>query len=222
VGLRRRASGSPADDPAGWMKRGQQKGKVASADKLRLRAAGHGRGRTGSAGRLTSGGDPGLRRRQIVRQGRRAIIDFVVGPSCGCPVFDLRRTITSVSLDGAPLTPGAVSGWSGWVLRPWWASLDDDLRGAKKWTGGRHVRLRYFICTDAASSTRRTASSSTGPTSATLCAISRRTSGAPAAATMPPRSVPSPNCSSVRCKGRELQDLTRPREIRASSATAER
>src|SRR5262245_38168276 len=32
-----------------------------------------------------------------------AMIDFIVGPSGGCPIFDLRQTITAVWLDGVPL-----------------------------------------------------------------------------------------------------------------------
>ena len=32
-----------------------------------------------------------------------ATIDFVVGPGGGCPIFDLRQTITAAWLDGAPL-----------------------------------------------------------------------------------------------------------------------
>ena len=32
-----------------------------------------------------------------------ARVDFVVGPSGGCPIFDLRQTITAAWLDGIPL-----------------------------------------------------------------------------------------------------------------------
>ncbi|MEP6600631.1 MAG: hypothetical protein ABJB49_02325 [Nitrospirota bacterium] len=38
-----------------------------------------------------------------------ATIDFIVGPDGGCPIFDLRQTITSVWLDGTPLTPADVA-----------------------------------------------------------------------------------------------------------------
>jgi hypothetical protein len=37
--------------------------------------------------------------------GGDATFDFVVGPGGGCPIFDLRQTITGVWLDGAPLAP---------------------------------------------------------------------------------------------------------------------
>jgi hypothetical protein len=33
-----------------------------------------------------------------------ATVDFIVGPGGGCPIFDLRQTITAVWLDGVPLT----------------------------------------------------------------------------------------------------------------------
>ena len=51
-----------------------------------------------------------------------ATLDFVVGPGGGCPIFDLRQTITSVSLDGTSLTPADVAlhdfgGGSGAELR---------------------------------------------------------------------------------------------------------
>lgn len=38
-----------------------------------------------------------------------ATIDFIVGPGGGCPIFDLRQTITAVWLDGAPLTVADVA-----------------------------------------------------------------------------------------------------------------
>jgi hypothetical protein len=38
-----------------------------------------------------------------------ATVDFVVGPAGGCPIFDLRQTITAVWLDGTPLTPNQVA-----------------------------------------------------------------------------------------------------------------
>jgi hypothetical protein len=38
-----------------------------------------------------------------------ATIDFIVGPGGGCPIFDLRQTITAVWLDGAPLAVADVA-----------------------------------------------------------------------------------------------------------------
>jgi hypothetical protein len=38
-----------------------------------------------------------------------ATIDFLLGPAGGCPIFDLRQTITGVWLDGAPLTVADVA-----------------------------------------------------------------------------------------------------------------
>ena len=38
-----------------------------------------------------------------------ATIDFIVGPGGGCPIFDLRQTVTAVWLDGVPLTPADVA-----------------------------------------------------------------------------------------------------------------
>lgn len=38
-----------------------------------------------------------------------ATIDFIVGPDGGCPIFDLRQTITAVWLDGVALTPADVA-----------------------------------------------------------------------------------------------------------------
>jgi len=38
-----------------------------------------------------------------------ATIDFIVGPGGGCPIFDLRQTITAVWLDGASLAVGDVA-----------------------------------------------------------------------------------------------------------------
>jgi hypothetical protein len=51
-----------------------------------------------------------------------ATLDFVVGPTGGCPIFDLRQTVTGAWLDGAPLAPGQVAhhdlgGGSGAELR---------------------------------------------------------------------------------------------------------
>ncbi|MBM2617032.1 hypothetical protein JIG36_15855 [Actinoplanes sp. LDG1-06] len=37
-----------------------------------------------------------------------ARVEFVAGPTAGCPIFDLRQTITGVVLDGTPLTPAQV------------------------------------------------------------------------------------------------------------------
>jgi hypothetical protein len=37
-----------------------------------------------------------------------ATLQFVVGPTAGCPIFDLRQTITGVWLDGAPLPASQV------------------------------------------------------------------------------------------------------------------
>lgn len=38
-----------------------------------------------------------------------ATIDFIVGPGGGCPIFDLRQTITAVWLDGVPLAVADVA-----------------------------------------------------------------------------------------------------------------
>lgn len=38
-----------------------------------------------------------------------ATIDFIVGPDGGCPIFDLRQTITAVWLDGVPLAVADVA-----------------------------------------------------------------------------------------------------------------
>jgi hypothetical protein len=38
-----------------------------------------------------------------------ATIDFIVGPGAGCPIFDLRQTITAVWLDGIPLSTADVA-----------------------------------------------------------------------------------------------------------------
>jgi hypothetical protein len=38
-----------------------------------------------------------------------ATIDFIVGPGGGCPIFDLRQTITAVWLDGTPLSTADVA-----------------------------------------------------------------------------------------------------------------
>lgn len=38
-----------------------------------------------------------------------ATLDFIVGPGGGCPIFDLRQTITAVWLDGAPLSVADVA-----------------------------------------------------------------------------------------------------------------
>jgi hypothetical protein len=38
-----------------------------------------------------------------------ATLDFIVGPGGGCPIFDLRQTISEVWLDGVPLTPADVA-----------------------------------------------------------------------------------------------------------------
>ena len=38
-----------------------------------------------------------------------ATLDFVVGPTGGCPIFDLRQTITAAWLDGAPLAVAQVA-----------------------------------------------------------------------------------------------------------------
>jgi len=38
-----------------------------------------------------------------------ATLDFIVGPAGGCPVFDLRQTITAVWLDGVPLAVADVA-----------------------------------------------------------------------------------------------------------------
>jgi hypothetical protein len=38
-----------------------------------------------------------------------ATMDFVVGPTAGCGIFDLRQTITSATLDGAPIPPAQLA-----------------------------------------------------------------------------------------------------------------
>lgn len=38
-----------------------------------------------------------------------ATLEFVVGPDGGCPIFDLRQTVTAAWLDGNPLTPAQVA-----------------------------------------------------------------------------------------------------------------
>lgn len=38
-----------------------------------------------------------------------ATVDFVVGPAAGCPIFDLRQTITAATLDGTALAPAKLA-----------------------------------------------------------------------------------------------------------------
>ncbi|NOT07091.1 MAG: hypothetical protein HOP28_02685 [Gemmatimonadales bacterium] len=77
-----------------------------------------------------------------------ATIDFVVGPGGGCPIFDLRQTIVSVSLDGAPLTPADAA------LHDFGGGTDAELRILNQpLTGGsaHSLRLTYSLGTPQAS-----------------------------------------------------------------------
>lgn len=77
-----------------------------------------------------------------------ATLDFIVGPGGGCPIFDLRQTVTAVVLDGVPLVPGDVAqhdfgGGAGAGLRV----LNQTLAA-----GSSHVlRLLYTLGTPQAS-----------------------------------------------------------------------
>lgn len=77
-----------------------------------------------------------------------ATIEFVVGPGGGCPIFDLRQTITSVSLDGAPLAPADVA------LHDFGGGPDAELRVLNQSlaAGSTHaLRLTYTLGTPQAS-----------------------------------------------------------------------
>lgn len=77
-----------------------------------------------------------------------ATLDFVVGPGGGCPIFDLRQTVTGVFLDGAPLAPADVAahdfgGGAGTELRV----LNQPLAAGSTHT----LRLLYTLGTPQAS-----------------------------------------------------------------------
>jgi hypothetical protein len=80
-----------------------------------------------------------------------ATIDFVVGPTAGNPIFDLRQAITTAELDGAPLSPAQLAhhdlgGGPGSEVR---------LIGTSLAAGSAHsLRLRYTLATPDAGGAR--------------------------------------------------------------------
>jgi hypothetical protein len=77
-----------------------------------------------------------------------ATFDFVVGPDGGCPIFDLRQTITAAWLDGAPLAPAQLA------HHDFGGGVDAELRvvDAPLATGSSHtLRVTYTLGTPQAS-----------------------------------------------------------------------